>query len=109
MSALIPKEGRPETCSNHRESVMQSVSGKGNGLKYAITFAVAAAADGLQWVLPPFWIPISMVTALIFFVLWGWRLEVMAIFVPEAIPGVELFPSWLALAVYLCGRSVSQK
>jgi hypothetical protein len=73
-------------------------------LKYVITFAVAAAADALQVAFPPFWIPVSMVTALIFFLLWGWRWEIFAVLVPELAPVVDVFPSWIAIAFYLTGR-----
>jgi hypothetical protein len=76
----------------------------GSDLKYVATFAVAATADGLQFAFPPFWIPISIVAALILFALWGWRWEILCVLVPELAPGIGILPSWVAIAIYLTGR-----
>jgi len=67
MSALIPKEGQPIKRIEGPGS--RPARRKGSGLKYVATFAVAAAADGLQVAFPLLWIPVSILTALIFFAL----------------------------------------
>jgi uncharacterized membrane protein len=74
------------------------------GLKYVTTFAMAAIADGIQVAFPPFWIPVSIITALILFALWGWRWEILCVMLPELAPVVGIFPSWLALSIYLTSR-----
>lgn len=106
MSSLIPKNGMSERKTG--KSVVthgnRSAPKNRSTLKYVITFAVAAAADALQVAFPPFWIPLSIVTALILFALWGWRWEILAVLVPELAPIVDVFPSWVAIALYLTGR-----
>ena len=78
----------------------------GSGLKYVVTIAVAATADSLQIAFPPLWIPISLITAVILFLLWGWRWEILVVLVPELAPVIGIFPSWVAIALYLTGRDV---
>lgn len=77
---------------------------RGSGLKYAATLALAATADGLQIAFPPFWIPISIVTVLILFCLWGWRWEILVVLVPELAPIIGILPTWTAVAIYLTRR-----
>lgn len=71
-----------------------------------VTIAVAATADSLQIAFPPLWIPISLITALILFSLWGWRWEILVVLVPELAPVIGIFPTWIAIALYLTGRDV---
>lgn len=75
--------------------------GIGSGTRFILTLAIAAVADGLEVLFPPFWIPIDLVTVGAFFLLWGFRWEVAVVLVPEIIPGANVFPSWLLLALYL--------
>ncbi len=106
MSALIPREGRTKTRSGNPDEnqIRPSPRRKGSGLKYVATIAVAAAADGLQIAFPPLWIPVSIIAALILFAIWGWRWEIMCVLVPELAPLVGIFPSWVAIALYLTAR-----
>ena len=79
------------------------------GLKFFLTLVVAAVADGLQLLFPPFWLPIDAAAAVVFFLLWGPRWEIAVALVPELSPGLEAFPCWTALALYLGGRSGATK
>lgn len=106
MSALIPREGKPKTRTGDSDEnqIRRPPRKQGSGLKYVATIAVAAAADGLQLAFPPLWIPVSIIAALILFALWGWRWEIMCVLVPELAPVVDIFPSWVAIAIYLTAR-----
>ena len=77
--------------------------------KFILTLAIAGAADGLQLAFPPLWIPIGIVAALSFFALWGLRWEIAIVLLPELAPGIEAFPSWVALALYLGRKSLSAR
>lgn len=117
MSALIP-QNHPEMKTKTQESPLemqqtkpknnQTESAKSSILKFLLSLAIAAVADGMQLLVPPMWIPIDVVAALIFFALWGFRWEVALALVPELTPGVDLFPTWIALAIYLGGRAKGQ-
>jgi hypothetical protein len=106
MSSLIPNEGSSKIKADKPPEipVRRSKLKKGSGLKHVVTIAVAAAADGLQLAFPPLWIPVSIVTALILFALWGWRWEILAILVPELLPVIDVLPGWVGIALYLTGR-----
>jgi hypothetical protein len=73
----------------------------GSSARFILTLAIAAVADGLEVLFPPFWIPIDLVTVGAFFLLWGFRWEVAVVLLPEVIPGANVFPSWILLALYL--------
>lgn len=76
------------------------------GLKCVATLAVAATADGLQIAFPAFWIPISIITAITLFLLWGWRWEILVVLVPELAPVIGILPTWTGVAIYLTGREI---
>ena len=107
MSALNPNPGEPKDLAKQAMTRRKIglASGKGPFLKFLLTLLVAAIADGLQLFFQPLWIPIDGVTALIFFAIWGWRWEILAALVPELTPGVDAFPCWTALAIYLGSRT----
>ncbi len=77
------------------------------GLKHILTITVAAA-DGLQVAFPPFWIPITLVTAVIMFAIWGWRWEILVVLVPELAPVIGILPTWTGVALYLTGRDLKR-
>lgn len=108
MSSLIPKEGgpKPRTGGSHADQGSPRTRLQGPSLKYVVTIAVAATADSLQIAFPPLWIPISLITAVILFSLWGWRWEILVVLVPELAPVIGIFPTWIAIALYLTGRDV---
>ena len=109
MSSLIPKGGRPkERPQTEDASSRQNRSsnpGGTDGFKQVATFALAIAADSLQVAFPTLWIPVSIVAALILFAMWGWRVEILAAFIPELVPGLALIPSWVAIAFFLTKRT----
>jgi hypothetical protein len=66
--------------------------------RLALAFLVAAASDavsyGTAFVPPVQWL-VDLVTALLLFVLLGWRWALLPGLVAEAIPGVAVFPVWI--------------
>jgi len=74
---------------------------QGGTVRFVLTLCVAALADGLEVLFPPAWVPIDLATVGVFFLLWGFRWEVALVLVPELIPGANVFPSWILLALYL--------
>ena len=73
---------------------------KQHSIRFILTLIVAAIADGLEAMFPFAWIPIDLATVGFFFLLWGFRWEVAVVLIPELIPGVNMFPSWILLALY---------
>jgi len=78
-------------------------------IKFVATVAIAAAADGLQVMFPLVYLPIDVVAALAFVLMWGLRWEIAVALLPELVPGVDMFPCWMALAVYFSGQSIGKK
>ncbi len=73
----------------------------GENTRFIVTLAVAGLADWLEVLFPFAWIPIDLATVGVFFLLWGLRWEVALVLLPELIPGANIFPSWILLALYL--------
>jgi hypothetical protein len=63
-----------------------------------LAFAIAAISDlasiGAELVPPVQW-SIDVVTALLLFVVLGWRWIILPGLVAEAMPGLALFPTWI--------------
>jgi len=79
-------------------------SGMSHTMRFALSVLVAMAADALEMPLEPFppaWILVDVVTAGAFFFLWGFRWEVALVLIPELVPGLNVFPTWFLLALYL--------
>ena len=104
MSSTIPRKSTAKPQPRPTQHNGRNGRRQGPGLKHVITFAVAAAADGVQISFPPLWLPVSLVTALIFVALWGWRWEILCALVPELAPMLGILPSWVAIAIYLTAR-----
>ena len=83
-----------------------NISGKADGFKSIVGLAVAAAADALEAAFPPAWLVIDALTTIAFFLIWGLRWEIAVVLLPELVPGMNVFPSWTLLAIYL-GRKGS--
>jgi hypothetical protein len=111
MSPFKPDTGGAKGPTIHATTGRRSrfESGRGRTIRFLLTLAVAASADVLQWLFPPLWIPIDVVTALVFVALWGLRWEIAVALVPELAPGVDTFPCWIALAIYLGSRTPAQQ
>lgn len=69
--------------------------------RFVVSLLVGALADWLEIIFPVAWLPIDCVTAAVFFMLWGLRWETALVLIPELIPGLNMFPSWVLLAFYL--------
>lgn len=75
--------------------------GNSNAFKSMASLALAVAADSLEAVFPPAWLVIDAVTTVAFFLIWGLRWEIAVVLLPELVPGMNVFPSWTLLAMYL--------
>ena len=67
-------------------------------LRLALAFLVAAVSDVVSYgtaFVPPVQWTVDLVTALLLFVLLGWRWAILPGLVAEAIPGVAVFPVWI--------------
>jgi hypothetical protein len=77
--------------------------------RVALAFVVAAASDlassGTVFMPPVQW-AVDLVTALLLFIILGWRWALLPGFIAEAIPGLAVFPVWtlVVAAVALWGR-----
>jgi hypothetical protein len=69
------------------------------------SLAVAVAADALELAFPPAWLVIDAFATLSFFLIWGLRWEIAVVLLPELVPGMNVFPSWTLLALYLEKKS----
>ena len=78
-------------------------------IRTVATIGIAAIADGLQIAFPAMWIPISLIAAAIFFLLWGWRWEILVVLLPELAPIVGLVPTWTAVAIYLTRKEMKSE
>jgi hypothetical protein len=77
--------------------------------RLAMAFLVAATSDVISFwteLVPPVQWAVDLVTALLLFMVLGWRWALLPGFVAEAIPGVAAFPVWtlVVAAVVLWGR-----
>jgi hypothetical protein len=64
-------------------------------------FAVAAVSDLASlgdWMFPPIQIAVDIATALVLWMLLGWRWPILPALIAEAIPGLGLFPTWTLVA-----------
>jgi hypothetical protein len=79
--------------------------------RLVVAFAIAGISDVISVfteLVPPVQWAVDFITALLLFVVLGWRWPLLAGFVMEAIPGVALFPAWVlvvgAVAVWGTAR-----
>src|SRR4249919_173235 len=77
--------------------------------RLAMAFLVAVTSDVVSFwteLVPPVQWAVDLVTALLLFIILGWRWALLPGFVAEAIPGVAAFPVWMLVvaAVALWGR-----
>lgn len=66
-----------------------------------LAFAVAAMSDVVSlgdWMFPPVQIAVDLATAVLLWMLLGWRWPMLPALIAEAIPGLELFPTWTLVA-----------
>jgi len=79
----------------------QAGSGKSAAFKATASLALAVVADALEVAFPPAWLVIDACTTVAFFLIWGLRWEIAVVLLPELVPGMNVFPSWTLLALYL--------
>jgi hypothetical protein len=77
--------------------------------RLALALLVAATSDVVSYwteLVPPVQWAVDLVTALLLFMVLGWRWALLPGFVAEAVPGVAAFPVWtlVVAAVALWGR-----
>lgn len=95
----IPNQGGKDVGSQKPKGT-QGRGARAGGMRFLLSLGVAALADGLEVLFPFAWVPIDLATVGAFFLLWGFRWEVALVLIPELIPGVNTFPSWVMLALY---------
>lgn len=100
-------EENPRRKTIEESSPAQTSMDRKTTLKLLFTFGVAIAVDALQIIVPPEWLFLDIFAAVVFLATWGLRWEVALVIVPEVIPGLDLFPTWIAFAFYLWQRAKS--
>ena len=93
-AALPERESVPAPASRWRYS-------KG---RIFLALGVAAVSDAVSFfteVVPPAQIAIDITTAIVLFVIFGRRWAILPGLVAEAIPGLGIFPIWLAVVLSL--------
>ncbi len=72
--------------------------------RWIVCLLCALAADAFQWVLPPLWFLPDAAMVLVLLFIWGWRWEIMVAVLPEAVPGLDLFPTWTLFVGFLIAK-----
>ena len=75
--------------------------GKSPAFREMASLAVGLAADALEVAFPPAWLVVDAFATVAFFLIWGLRWEIAVVLLPELVPGMNVFPSWTLLAMYL--------
>ncbi len=102
LGAEGPKSGASfRGASPKSPSDVEGGYGRSDAFKAMASLAVAVAADSLEAAVPPAWLLIDGLTTLAFFLIWGLRWEIAVVLLPELVPGMNVFPSWTLLALYL--------
>jgi hypothetical protein len=105
-SQSAPK-AKAASASTDRQMPPQGIGTAWAGLAKSAAFrqmaslAVALAADAIEVAFPPAWLVVDAFATLSFFLIWGLRWEIAVVLLPELIPGMNVFPSWTLLAMYL--------
>ncbi len=123
MSALIPKTARKDNHPGKKPTPDQPPSKiifrplndaeprKAGLFRLIVSLAIAAIADGLNaadFSVPLIYIPVDIATVLMLLALWGMRRELLLALIPELIPALNVFPTWVAVVLYLHFRSAPQ-
>ena len=112
-SALVPAPPPLEVLPPEPPGIAGATPAGGAALglsrtRLALAFAIAAVSDALSvffaFVPPVAW-TVDFVTALLLFVVLGWRWLILPGLILEAIPGVSVFPFWVLVvsAIALLG------
>lgn len=109
-SGADKKEGRTGLLRRVRGAALPLAAHAVPPRRKKIALAVAAAADLVQLVLMPMFVEgalspfqdaLDVVTAVVLVAVLGFRWRLALAFATELIPGVDLFPTWLAVVASL--------
>jgi hypothetical protein len=81
-------------------------------IKLVLSLGIATVSDGLNledFAIPLIYLPVDIVTASLLFLIWGRRYELLLVLIPEAIPALNLFPTWTAVVLYLFFRTSNKR
>ena len=74
--------------------------------RLALAFVVAAASDGISIaaeLIPPVQLGVDAATVLVLLLILGFRWQLVPALIVEAIPGLALFPTWIAAVIAIIG------
>jgi hypothetical protein len=94
---IIIKDAAPDASASRPHQV--------GVLRCIVALVCALAADGFQWLVPFLWFLPDAAMVVVLLLTWGWRWEILVAVIPEAIPGLDLFPSWTLFVGYLIARN----
>lgn len=80
--------------------------------RLALALMVAAGSDVLSlWMMfvPPLQFGIDLLTALLLFMILGWRWMMLPAFIAEAIPGLGVFPIWVLVVASIGAWGIIHK
>ena len=89
---------RPASLPVQVGTVANVVPDRNSKARLALALLVAAGSDLVSiWMtfLPPIQFGIDIITALLLFMILGWRWMMLPAFIAEAIPGLGVFPIWV--------------
>jgi hypothetical protein len=93
----------------YEEVLKEAPGAKGaSNMRLVATLLVAALADSLEFIPPPFGYVGDFVAVVGLLFLWGFRWEILAVLLPELIPGLNVFPTWTGLALYFVFQKSGQ-
>ena len=96
------KNSRP---ARDPESASAQPKAKTSSFASTLGLVIAVAADAIEIAVPASWLLVDAVTVAAFILIWGFRWEILVALLPEAIPGIDFFPTWTLLAVHLSRES----
>jgi len=89
---------KPASLPVHVGTVANTGPDRNSKGRLALALMVAAGSDVVSiWMtfMPPIQFGIDIITALLLFMILGWRWMMLPAFIAEAIPGLGVFPIWV--------------
>lgn len=103
---------KPASLPFHVGAVANTVPDRTSKGRLALALMVAAGSDLVSvWMtfMPPIQFGIDIVTALLLFMILGWRWIMLPAFIAEAIPGLGVFPIWLLVVASIGAWGIIHK
>jgi hypothetical protein len=100
---LPPETSAPNAQKPHPNP--PKTNGKPSSFAATLSLVIAVAADAIEIAIPASWLLVDAITLADFILIWGFRWQIFVALLPEAIPGVDFFPTWTLLAVHLSRES----